>query len=260
MSDRLSDELGSFGALWPGGYYDGNPLEPLSKSGYGRMGYMSVLHATYLRCIKPYVNAQTVALEIGPGRGAWTKALLASKEVWVLDALSAEHNGFYEHLGNPKHVRYFQVSDFSCRMLPDNYFTYMFTFGCLCHVSFQGIKEYAANLYPKLKTGSNCFWMVADYEKHNYAVAKKDELDIWKALLPAKRRHLPLRWLFKTILAMIPYPSPRKGEENDEPLPGRWYDAGIERTCTMLEEIGYEIIDPDVGTIHRDPIIHFIKS
>jgi hypothetical protein len=44
------------------------------------------------------------------------------------------------------------------------------------------------------------------------------------------------------------------------PSPGRWYNAGIERTCSMLEEVGYQVVDPDVGTIPRDPIIHFVKT
>ena len=40
---------------------------------------------------------------------------------------------------------------------------------------------------------------------------------------------------------------------------GKWHDAGQDRTCEMLEKIGYKIIEKDVGTIPRDPIIHFIK-
>jgi 16S rRNA A1518/A1519 N6-dimethyltransferase RsmA/KsgA/DIM1 with predicted DNA glycosylase/AP lyase activity len=98
----------------------------MAKSGYGQLGFMSVLHATYLRCIKPYINNHTVSLEIGPGRGAWTKALLPSKEIYVLDALPEEHNRFFEYLEYPKNVRYFQVKDFDCEILPDNYFNYMF--------------------------------------------------------------------------------------------------------------------------------------
>jgi hypothetical protein len=45
----------------------------------------------------------------------------------------------------------------------------------------------------------------------------------------------------------------------EEPTPGRWYDARIDRTCAMLTNVGYEIIDRDVGTLLRDPIIHFRK-
>jgi hypothetical protein len=48
-------------------------------------------------------------------------------------------------------------------------------------------------------------------------------------------------------------------EEDSEPAPGRWFNAGIKRTCAMLEGVGYEVVEPDVGTNVRDPIIHFRK-
>jgi len=262
MSDKnkkLSAELKSFENLWEGGFYEGDPLNPIAKSGYKLMGFMSVLHATYLCCIKPYINDQTVALEIGPGRGAWTKALLNSKEVYALDALPEEHNRFFEHLGYPKNVKYFQVQDFECKVLPNDHFNYMFSFGCLCHVSFDGIKQYAINLYPKLKQGSNCFWMIADYDKYNKAIVNQGDLGIFDTFIPHSRRYLPLKWLLMYHLRTKKFKLLKLDEDN-EPRPGRWYDAGIEKTCSMLREVGYRIVDPDVGTILRDPIIHFIKD
>ena len=257
---RLKREFASFGGLWKGGYYEGDPLKPLGGSSYRQLGFISVLHATYLMCIKPYINDQTVALEIGAGAGAWTKSLLPSKEVYALDALPENHNGLLARLGHPANVKYFQVADFKCAMIPDNHVDYMFSFGCFCHVSFEGIEEYAVNLYPKLKHGSNCFWMIADYDKYNAAVAN---LSIWNTILnivPGGRRHLPLRWL----VAWLRKKHERlyflnKDEDNEIAAGGRWYNAGIDRTCDMLADIGYDIIDPDVGTCLRDPIVHFSK-
>ncbi len=259
MDNKLINELESFGDIWKEGYYKGDPLDPIGKSGYGQLGFISVLHATYLRCIKPYVNSETVSLEIGPGRGAWTKTLLPSKEVFALDALPEKHNEFYKYLGYPKNVKYFQVQDFKCEVLPDHYFNYMFSFGCLCHVSFEGISEYAANIYPKLKPGANCFWMIADYDKYNRAISHVEKLSMWTAMTPASRRYLPLKWLFRHLMKSNKLKHIR-ADEDDQPRRGRWYHAGIERTCSMLKEVGYQIIDPDVGTCHRDPVIHFMKS
>jgi hypothetical protein len=241
INKTLRRELKSFGIrnVWEGGFFEGDPLDPLGMSGYGQwgLGFMSVLHATYLRCIKPYVNSSTVSLEIGPGRGAWTKALLASKEVYVLDALPEEHNRFFKYLGYPTNVKYFQVKDFECQMLPDNYFNYMFSFGCLCHVSFEGITKYAINIYPKLKHGSYCFWMIADYDKYKSAIINLANIT------QEEKNHL-----FKCL------------DQINEPYSGRWHNVGIEKTCSMLEDVGYQVIDPDVGTCLRDPIIHFMKA
>jgi hypothetical protein len=122
IAERLQKELNSFAGLWDSGYYEGNPLDPMSRSSYNIMGYMSILHVVYLTCIKPYINENSIVLEIGPGRGAWTKTFLQAKEVWCLDALSAEHNKFWDYIGHASNVQYYQVSDFTCSMLPEDTF------------------------------------------------------------------------------------------------------------------------------------------
>ena len=131
MNKKFYDELRSFDDRFEGGYFEGDPLNPLARSSYGQLGFLSTLHVTYLLCIKPYVNDATVSLEIGPGRGAWTKLLLPSQEVYALDAKPAEDNRFFEYLEHPDNVKYFQVNDFDCDMLPEDHFTYMFSYGCL---------------------------------------------------------------------------------------------------------------------------------
>lgn len=174
-----------------------------------------------------------------------------------MDALSAEYNRFFEYLNHPKNVKYFQVADFSCRELPENYFNYMFSFGCLCHVSFDGITEYATNIFGKLQTGANCFWIIADKQKYGKFIGNAETFNIWTGLSP-KRRHLaPLKYLFKTFSKTMQPFSLKSTDFGDSQ--GHWYDAGAVQTCEMLEEIGYRIIEKDVDLFPRDPMIHFIK-
>lgn len=256
-SSSAKAEIDSFQSLWAGGYYEGDPLDPYrAGSTYPGTGFVSTLYATYLACIKPYVGPETVALEIGPGRGAWTRPLLAAKEVWALDALSAEHNGIREYLGNPPNLRYIQVKDFSCAMLPDAHFDYMFSFGCLCHVSFEGITEYAANLRTKLRPGAHCFWMVGDAEKFNASHRKAQPERLWENLIPERWRYALLKRLFLRIEERHRR-GPVKISASRQPSPGRWYDAGAQRTADMLAGLGYRIRDVDVGSCLRDPIVHF---
>jgi hypothetical protein len=260
---RLDEELNSFTGLWSGGYYEGDPLDPLGRSSYGELGFMSVLHATWLRCIKPYVGCETIALEIGPGRGAWTKTLLPCREIWALDALSAEHNGFYEYLGAPDNVTYVQVTDFSCRDLPLDHFTYMFSFGALCHVSFEGMCAYAQNLFPRLKSGADCFWMFADYDKYNRAVASLDVLSCFERAVSVPStlrgwRHRVANLLVRNAIARQ-RPNCLVWDGDSTPAPGRWYHAEGGRVYEMLERTGYVVLDEDVGTSLRDPIVHFMK-
>jgi hypothetical protein len=225
---NIQEELKCFkdSKLWTGGYCEGDPLDPNALSSYpaylNKVDNVSTLHATYLKCIKPYINQNTIALEIGVGRGAWTKCMLDAKEIIALDIYSAEHNKFYEHVGINQKIKYFEVNDFTCSMVPEDYVTYMFSYGCLCHVSFDGCKEYAKNLYSKLKVGAQCFWMVAGYDKYNSTSAHK----------------LP--------------------REEDSISPGRWFD-NWQKLCEILPNIGYKILETDTKTNIRDPIIHFTK-
>lgn len=257
-SKNLSDEIAGFKDLWKGGYYEGDPLLPLTRSSYRNLGYISILYATYLRCVRPYINDRTVALEIGPGRGTWTKGLLDAKEIWVLDALSAEHNRFFEYLDHPENVNYIQVNDFECKELPDDHFNYMFSFGCLCHISFDGIRSYAENLFPKLRSGSNCFWMVADKRRYEQFVRDSEHFNIWKQMKPMTGKFAYFGRLFD-VFSRLTTPELLNIDTVFTGQDGTWHDAGEERTCEMLEKVGYKIIEADVGTVPRDPIIHFMK-
>ena len=105
--------------------------------------------------------------------------MLSAKEVWALDASPETHNGLYRYLGNPEKVKYFQVNDVECSMLPEKSFSYMFSFGCLCHVSFAEITAYAKNISAKLQDGADCFWLVADYSKLNNARSNPERYSIW---------------------------------------------------------------------------------
>jgi hypothetical protein len=257
FKNNLEQEIKGFSNLWKGGYYEGNPLDPMGKSNYGVLGYISSLYALYLTCIKPYINESSVVCEIGCGRGAWTKTFLGAKEIWCLDALSAEYNNFWEYVGNQAHIHYIQVDDFSCRALPDNKIDYLFSFGCLCHISFEGISEYMKNMHAKLRDGAHGFIMVADYDKFNQAT-KNIEKYLCNVLPPMLIPILKLYYSAKYLLKGNSHL--RDKNESGGIIPGRWYHAGIDRTCTMLESLSYKIIDNDVNINIRDPLIHFIKS
>ena len=246
------NELSLFAGLWKGGFYEGDPLDPIGFSQYYGLGFVSVLWVVYQVCIKPYVKSDTIALEIGSGRGAWTRTLLPAKEVWCLDALSAEHNGFWSYLGKAPNVRYFQVSDFECRELPDDYFSYFFSFGTFCHITWEGQQSYYRNLFRKLRPGADCFVMFADFDKHNLMRTRWYRRQVIP-LIPFKLiTHL--KWALRHLR---PYPYLDK---NDATLvPGKFYHVSPSALAHYLRSIGYDVVSEDVGIIPRDPIVHFKK-
>lgn len=260
-SPRHKSEIALFRELWKGGYFEGDPLDPMAHSGYGHFGYLSSLHATYLRCIKPYVNENTVVLEIGPGRGAWTKCFVErkAKRIWALDALPAEHNGFWEYVGRSSQITYCQVEDNLCAPVPDESIDYFFSFGTFCHISPPNINDYFNSIYRKMRAGAVGFVMIADYAKFNSMLEKESKLSISRSFVG--RRLLPIRVLWAIIFSVFKTHKVERlsAQEEDMPKPGRWYHLGTERAVTMLQEAGFKVLDPDVGVNHRDPIIHFEK-
>lgn len=255
----VRDHLVSFQRLWEGGYFTGDPLNS-SVTPYGLFGYIGIPHVVYLTCIRGHVKSDTVAVELGPGRGAWTRTLLGAREVWCLDALSAEHNGFWEYVGPQPHVRYFEVEDFSCAMLPDAAVDFVFSYDTLCHVPFEGIEAYATALYGKMRPGAHGFWMVADREKYRDFIANRDS--VASALTSEIGRRLVRRFV-ELVVHRVEDRQRAQHREHlaapEGPEGNWWYWAGTERATAMLERVGYRVVDPDVGADPRSPILHFVR-
>ncbi|MCJ2069553.1 class I SAM-dependent methyltransferase [Methylobacterium sp. J-030] len=246
----LNDEIASFKDVWPGGYCEGNPSDPLGSSSYvehdkfngyadqlaiaaakgikaRQIGYLSTLYVTYLMCIRNQTRDKIV-LEIGPGAGAWSKCILGdgAKHLYALDAKSAEDNNFFGYVGaSPEvcdRVTYDQVSDFSCNSVPDRGIEFFFSFGCFCHLSRDATTAYFEAISRKMISGARGFVMISDYAKLAAALAVDESAEDW-----------------------------------DRPRPGRWYNIGCSWFRDMVEARGFRVIDPDIGCNLRDPVVHF---
>lgn len=180
-----------------------------------------------------------------------------------MDALSAEHNGFYSYVGQADNVHYHQVEDFALSMIPDGSIDYVFSYDALCHVSFAGISAYARSLHRVMKPGADAFLMVADYHKHNAFVHSLGRQNALVALLPRRRHPLIRRLGAGLIRRYSDWDSHRRGvhylslNEDDAPRPGRWYHAGGAETSSVLRDVGFEVLDADMGVDPRSPVVHF---
>ena len=258
---KLQTELRSFRGLWSGGFFKADPYDPLAP--YWLETMAGHFHVIYLACIKPWIGPDTCVLEIGPGRGAWTRLFLGAAHVTCVDALSAEHNGFYDYVGTAENLDYHQVEDFTLSMIANGTIDYVFSYDVLCHVSFAGISEYARSLYRVMKPGAHGFVMVADYRKFNAFVDTLGQRSALNVMLRPWRlgrirpfgawlvRRYAIREAHRLSLHRMSL------HEDDQPSPGRWYDAGTDATCDLLRSVGFTVLDEDMGVDPRSPLIHF---
>jgi SAM-dependent methyltransferase len=259
-------EAGIFGesGIWKSGYIEGDPLVPMGPSVYSiryGMGHISILHAVFRLMIRPYVKDDIVALEIGPGRGAWSKAILSCgpKHLHVCDPLSAEHNGFWEYVGGDARGKttYHQVTDAELATIPDSSVDYVFSFGCFCHISPDTQGQYLKSMARVMKPGAIGFIMYADYDKWNAAMEVGPSLSLREAF--TNGRALPMRLAYSIFDRLFGLAKHTKLDKNDgkQYRPGRWFHVGPERMAKFVTDAGMNVDRVDVDILFRDPIIQF---
>ena len=266
MEQGTQEFLATFRNIWKGGYYEGDPLNPMSDSGYGVAGYNSVLYTIYQACIRPYITEQTVVIEIGPGRGAWTKAILSRnpRAIYAFDAAPPSHTGFWEYVGRDPRIKYITAEDFSLDGVPGESANFFFSFGTFCHLKPEYSREYISSLFAKMAPQANGFLMVGDFDKYNTLAADVDRVSLDKIL--RGRRIFALAWAGYSVARMfLPsrfcFQPVDKGQALN--LTGgttaSWYHFGKNEACQHIKEVGFEVIDSDISVSPRDPIIHFRK-
>jgi len=254
----VTKDIADFHTVWAGGYYEGDPTDAFAASSYLGSGYVSVLYVTYLVCIKPFVGPETTVLEIGPGRGAWTKTFLdlGASKVWALDAASAEHTGFNDYVGMRREVEYRQVSDQTLGDVPDNSIDYFFSFGVFCHLPEAIIGDYLKALPGKMRSGAHGFFLIADFDQHDARMRDPDALDRLFEL----RRYIPQRIVHRVMSRLAPFKyKARSRWEDPGPPPTEWYHLGKTKAAQLAREAGLIVIEEDTGTCPRDPILHVVR-
>ncbi len=274
-SDTEHDRVGAseqaffakFSKEWQGGYFEGNPLDPMAPSTYGAYGYNSMLYTVYLTCIRNRIKDDTTVLEIGPGRGAWTKTFLESgcKQVYAVDAAPAEHTGFWNYVGDTSRVKYITATDFTLSDVPDGSIDHFFSFGVFCHLKPEMCETYLTSIKKKMRSGSQGFLMIADYDKYNSCLAHADQLSLKRILgsrkiwLPAKLAYL-LTWkIFPSKADLIRVSKTADLDTHRDTETTGWYHWGLDRACDAIIREGFTIIERDMEIVARDPVIHFMK-
>jgi len=263
------DFLQKFRNVWPGGFAEGAPLDPMGSSYYGVYGYNSILYTIYRVCIRPYITQDTVVLEIGPGRGAWTQTFLKENclKVYAVDVADPEHTHFWEYVGKDPRAEYIVVQDLKLDKVPDDSIDYFFSFGVFCHLTPEMCEEYVQSLACKMRQGSRGFLMIADFDKYeeclkhasSYSIERFFDGQKRKVWLPTKLAFRYTWKYFRPKMDLEPVSKTREANLSGSAEGCGWYHWGVDRACKALTTSGFEIIERDVEVCARDPLIHFKK-
>ena len=105
--------------------------------------------------ITPYVTPNTVALEIGPGGGRWTRYLLNAKSIILVDIVPQFFGYLRGRFPEAAHkMRFYESSGSELNGIDAASVDYLLTFDAFVHIEPPGIREYLHEIQRVLKPGA----------------------------------------------------------------------------------------------------------
>jgi hypothetical protein len=118
-----------------------------------------------------------------------------------------------------------------------------------------------------MKPGANGFLMYADFDKYNGCLDNADKSSLKrffdrqtrKVWLPVRLAYSAMWYLFRSKMDLERLSKEREKNLCDAEGRTSWYHWGTENACQAISNAGFEVVDPDIEAINRDPITHFRK-
>jgi hypothetical protein len=208
------------------GYDSGNVLglvpNKIRRSEEQRIGG-SYRHV-FKRAILPFLKPDSIVLELGPGNGAWSRAIL--KHIPQGQLITVDYQDVTQWLDLGEYggrLVPHQVSDNSFSCIEDDSIDFFWSMGVLCHNNKKHIGEILAGALPKMKTGA--------YGCHQYANWDKLDRYGWR------RGGVPTEF---------------RDQQDDE----IWWPRNSQSDMVSLSlDAGWNVVKPDLGLLRRDSII-----
>lgn len=100
----------------------------------------------FFKAILPYIQPNSAILELGPGKGSWSRAILKYIHQGELHTVDFQDvTGWLNPQKYNGRLICHQVKDNSFSSLKDNYFDFFVSFGVLCHNNAEQIREILQN-------------------------------------------------------------------------------------------------------------------
>ena len=178
----------------------------------------------FKRAIRPFLKPDSVVMELGPGNGAWSRAIL--KYIPQGKLITVDYQDVSPWL-NPDdyggRLVNHQVTENSFSCVDENSIDFFWSMGVLCHNNRKHIGEILTNARPKLKRGA--------YACHQYANWEKLDRYGWR------RGGVPKEFR----------------EMSDDEI---WWPRNSKNDMVELGvSAGWKVVKPDMSLLRRDSVI-----
>lgn len=176
------------------------------------------------KVVRPYLQPHSHVLELGPGRGSWSRGILKfipNGELHTIDFQDV--TPWLDPTRSNKRLVCHHVKDNTFSGIPDLYFDFFWSFGVLCHNEVSSIFEILKQARTKLKSGGISAHQYGDWDKLNCYGWEKGGVPV---------------------------------EFQNKPDQDIWWPRNNQTTMRRVaEETGWEVLQTDVDLMGRDPII-----
>lgn len=178
----------------------------------------------FMREVKPRLRPDSKVLELGPGRGSWSRSLLKYLPQGELHTVDFQDvSQWLQPKLHGGRLTCHQVTDNTMAPVPDTYFDLFFSLGVLCHNNSADIQTVLTNARKKVKPGGIAIQHYGDWKK----------LD---ALGWAPHHNIPKDF---------------QNKRDDEIWWPRNDQVTMRRCC---ENAGWKVVSIDLGSFGRDSV------
>lgn len=178
----------------------------------------------FKKALLPHLRPDSKVLELGPGKGSWSRAMLQFIPQGELHTVDFQDVSQWLHPeAYDGRLTCHQVQDNSFKELPDSYFDIFWSFGVLCHNEGQSILEILHSARRTMKRGAVSIHQYGDWEK-------LDKFGWSRGGVPQDFQ-----------------------ARSDQEI---WWPRNDQRVMTALaREAGWEVLRADLDLLRRDSVI-----